>query len=195
MTLRRFGWLPLCVMLASCQSHDETSAPATATTAPVTAASASATGGDGSLSQATYSGFGDMRFGMDEAAFRKAWGGELNGAAASGSDCAMLAPTWARMPPELAFMLEHGRFVRYDVRGGKETAPGGGKIGMDKAQVLALYGTGGTESPAKYEPGASQLRVEGSGGGVLIFDIGADGKVKAWRVGVTPQIDYVEGCS
>jgi hypothetical protein len=107
----------------------------------------------------------------------------------------MFAPKWARTPPELAFMLEHGHFVRYDVRSDKEAAPGGGKVGMDKAQVLALYGDKVLESPAKYEAGASTLRVEGSDNGVLIFDIGADSKVKAWRVGVMPQIDYVEGCS
>ena len=192
MLLRTLWSLPLCLMLVACQSHDESSAPASAMTAPT---SAPASGSNDALSQASYTGFGDMRFGMDEAAFRKAWSGELTGGAAPGSDCAMFAPKWAASPPALSFMLEHGRFVRYDVRGSKETAPGGGKVGMDKAQVLALYGTGGTESPAKYEPGASQLRVEGSNGGVLIFDIGADGKVKAWRVGVPPQIDYVEGCS
>ena len=136
-----------------------------------------------------------MRFGMDEAAFRQAWSGELSGGAAPGSDCAMFAPIWTKPPAELSFMLEHGRFVRYDVRGAKEIAPGGGRVGMDKAQLLGLYSHDSMESPAKYDPGASQLRVEDKSGGVLIFDIGADGKVKAWRVGVPPQIDYVEGCS
>ncbi|WP_232820983.1 lectin [Dyella sp. C11] len=195
MVLRRLGGLSLCLMLVACQSHDEASVPAPARTAPVPAATSAVANNTGALSQASYQGFGDMRFGMDEAAFRKAWGGDLVGGAAPGSDCAMYAPKWARTPPELAFMLEHGHFVRYDVRNDKETAPGGGKVGMDKAQVLALYGDKVLESPAKYEAGASTLRLEGSDGGVLIFDIGADGKVTAWRVGVMPQIDYVEGCS
>lgn len=39
------------------------------------------------------------------------------------------------------------------------------------------------------------FRVDGENGAVLIFDIGANGKIKAWRVGVPPQIDHVEGCS
>jgi len=191
--LRRLWLWPLCVTLVACQSHDESSMDASVTTEPASAATTLDRGGQ--QGQANWKGFGDMRFGMDEAAFRQAWGGDLNGGAAPGSDCAMFAPKWARTPPELAFMLEHGRFVRYDVRGDKETAPGGGKVGMDKAKVLALYGDKVLESPAKYEAGASTLRVMGTDSAVLIFDIGADGKVKVWRVGVPPQIDYVEGCS
>ena len=188
MTLRRFCLLWLCVMLASCQSHDEAAAPAPA-------AAATATGDPGSLSQARWQGFGDMRFGMDEASFRKAWGGDLKGGAEVGSDCAMYAPVWAKPPFELTFMLEHDRFVRYDVRGDKETAPGGGKVGMPKADVMALYAGKVKQWAYKYDPSASVFRVDGESGAVLIFDIGADGKVKAWRVGVPPQIDYVEGCS
>ena len=29
---------------------------------------------------------------------------------------------------------------------------------------------------------------------VLVLELGADGKVSAWRVGLPPQVDYVEGC-
>jgi hypothetical protein len=29
----------------------------------------------------------------------------------------------------------------------------------------------------------------------LVFETDAAGKVTAWRVGLTPQVDYVEGCS
>jgi hypothetical protein len=188
MTLRRLGLLWLCVMLASCQSHDEAPAPAPASTA-------AASVDRDTLSQARWQGFGDMRFGMDEASFRKAWGGDLKGGADVGSDCAMYAPVWAKAPYELSFMLEHGRFVRYDVSGNKETAPGGGKVGMAKADVMALYAGKVKQSANTYDPAASVFRVDGESGAVLIFDIGADGKVKAWRVGVPPQIDYVEGCS
>ncbi|TQC57293.1 lectin, partial [Pantoea dispersa] len=30
--------------------------------------------------------------------------------------------------------------------------------------------------------------------GVLVFETDAAGKVVAWRVGLPPQVDYVEGC-
>jgi len=33
------------------------------------------------------------------------------------------------------------------------------------------------------------------GGALVNFEINGDGNVTAWRVGKTPQVDYVEGCS
>ncbi|WP_237561470.1 lectin [Frateuria defendens] len=146
---------------------------------------------------ARYDGYGDMRFGMDERAFARAWGGELKGAPSPGSSCHYKTPAWAASPPALAFLFEHGRFVRYDVRTVRETAPGGGRIGMDAARLHALYGAAATEQPHKYLAGARMLRVAApQGAGVLVFELGADGNatVTAWRVGVPPQIDYVEGC-
>lgn len=194
MNMRRSSSVLFFVLLAACQQHEQAT-PAAAATAPSPASTAAAAGRGDALQMASWRGYGDLRFGMDEAAVGKAWGGDLAGGATEGSDCAMLTPKSAKRPPELSFMLEHGRFVRYDVRGDRETAPGGARVGMDKARVLALYGDKVMESPAKYDAGASTLRVEGSDGGVLVLDIGADGKVTAWRVGVPPQIDYVEGCS
>ena len=35
--------------------------------------------------------------------------------------------------------------------------------------------------------------VDGSGN-KLIVDVGTDGIISGWRVGVPPQVDYVEGC-
>src|SRR5690625_566812 len=45
-----------------------------------------------SPSMARYDGYGDMHFGMDEAAFRKAWKGELQGQ--DGQVCFYLWPKW-----------------------------------------------------------------------------------------------------
>ena len=190
--MRAIQALPLALLLVGCQSHNEASSPAATAPAP---AATTMPAGQGVASQAHWEGFGDMRFGMDEAAFRQAWGGDLKGGAEPGSDCAMFAPTWAKTPPALTFMLEHGHFVRYDVRDDKTIAPGGGKVGMDKAQLISLYAGKGKHGADKYDAGASVFRVEGPNDTVLIFDIGADGNITAWRVGVPPQIDYVEGCS
>lgn len=145
--------------------------------------------------QATFAGFGDMRFGMDEAAFRQAWGGELKTQPpAKGSTCAYFYPTWSKTPPDLGFMFEQGKFVRYDVATAKQAAPGGGKVGMDKSELVRLYGDKGETFPDKYDPAASTFRVRGEEGAAAVFAIGADGKVSKWRVGVPPQVDYVEGC-
>src|SRR5690625_713553 len=113
-----------------------------------------------SPTMARYDGYADMRFGMDETAFRKAWKGELQGH--SGQVCFYLWPKWVKVPADFAFMFEHGKFVRYDVGTTKQTAPGGGKVGMTAARIHALY-PDVTEQPHKYEAGGTYLRVENPG--------------------------------
>jgi len=39
------------------------------------------------------------------------------------------------------------------------------------------------------------VRPAAEGGAIVNFEINGDGTVTAWRVGKTPQVDYVEGCS
>jgi hypothetical protein len=180
----------LCLSACGGQEPSVPAAPASAATAATAPAIPAAPTG-----QATFAGFGDMRFGMDEAAFRQAWGGELKTQPpAAGSTCAYFYPSWSKTPPELGFMFEDGKFVRYDVATAKETAPGGGKVGMDKGELARLYGDKGETFPDKYDPAASTFRVRGEGGAAAVFAIGADGKVSTWRVGMPPQVDYVEGC-
>ena len=164
-------------------------APATASTAEtVPALDADA------APMARYDGYGDMRFGMDEVVFRAAWGGDLEGH--PGEACFYLWPKWVKAPADFAFMFEDGRFVRYDVGTAKETAPGGGKVGMTAGQILDLYAGHVGEQPHKYVVGGKVLRVtRADGDGVLVFEVDADGKVTAWRAGMPPQVDYVEGCS
>jgi hypothetical protein len=182
---------PLCLLaLSGCGKPAPTPA---APPAPTVAAS-SAAAANGPLAMARYDGYGDMRFGMDEAAFRTAWAGELGGQ--SGDACFYLWPKWVRAPSDFAFMFEHGKFVRYDVGTAKETAPGGGKVGMSGQQIRDLYAGHVTVQPHKYVVGGQVLRVtRADGDGVLVFELDAAGKVTAWRAGVPPQVDYVEGCS
>ena len=189
------------LLLAGCGGPDQpaasattstaaTSAPATGTPATVAAPAAQ------SAASARYDGYGATRFGMDEAAFRQAWAGGLNGTPQPGAECFYLRPKWAKLPGELAFMFEHGRFVRYEVGTAKEAAPGGGAVGMDEARIRRLYGDRVAEQPHKYLAGAKYLRVAATAGkGVLLFETDAAGKVTRWRAGVPPQVDYVEGCS
>jgi hypothetical protein len=142
-------------------------------------------------------GYGDMRFGMSADEAKKAWGGELKGEPSEGGGCYYLTPKWVATPSDFAFMVEGGKFVRYDVGTGKEIAPGGGKVGMGIDEIRTLYAGRVEETPHKYVEGGKYLGVkDGNGGtGKLVFATGADGKVTSWRVGVPPQVDYVEGCS
>ncbi|WP_226978556.1 lectin [Xanthomonas sp. LMG 12460] len=141
-------------------------------------------------------GYGDLRLGMSAAQARAAWGGELDGQPSAGSSCYVLRPRWAKGNNRFGLMIEDDKLVRYDVRTPKETAPGGGKVGMDLAQLRALYAGRVEEQPHKYVEGAKMLRVRGESGqpGVLVFETDAAGKAVAWRVGLPPQVDYVEGC-
>lgn len=202
--------LPLVMavtLLSACQ-RDPAAAPATepqttATATPMAEAPAPTPAADdtaapaGPVSQASFLGYGDMMLGstVDEA--RAAWGGELNGAPMEGTTCHYLWPKWITRPADFAFMMEDGRFVRYDVGTDKETAPGGGKVGMSVEELQKLYGGALKGAPHKYTQGGQYLSMDA--GDVaptrLVFEVDAAGKVTSWRVGLSPQVEYVEGCS
>lgn len=202
--------LPLVMavtLLSACQ-RDPAVAPVTepqttATATPMAEAPAPTPAADdtaapaGPVSQASFLGYGDMKLGstVDEA--RAAWGGELNGAPMEGTTCHYLWPKWITRPADFAFMMEDGRFVRYDVGTDKETAPGGGKVGMSVEELQKLYGGALKASPHKYTQGGQYLSMDA--GDVaptrLVFEVDAAGKVTSWRVGLSPQVEYVEGCS
>ena len=146
-------------------------------------------------SDADWQGYGAAQLGIDAEQLRTVWSTELQGEAAADGGCYYLSPA-AHSEGGPFFMLEGGKFVRYDVRGGATVAPGGGKIGMDLAQLQALYPQAEPLQPHKYVEGGKVLRVPATDGsqGVLVFELGADGKATLWRVGLPPQVDYVEGC-
>jgi hypothetical protein len=198
-------WLAVAcgVLLSACGSSNQptsTAVPAspatTSAAVSVSAAVPAVAASENTSTLAHYDGYGDMRFGMDEAAFDQAWGGKLKAAApAAGSSCISKRPQWVKTPGDFAFMFEDGHFVRYDIGTAKETAPGGGKVGMNEAQLRALYAQVDAQ-PHKYVSGAKYLRVKApQGDAVLVFETDAGGKVTRWRVGVPPQVDYVEGCA
>ncbi len=92
-------------------------------------------------------------------------------------------------------MVEGGRFVRMDVDDPAATAPGGGRVGMSAAEISALYPGRIEARPHKYVEGAQYLRVTHEGSPtVLLFETDAQARVQAWRLGLPPQVDYVEGC-
>ena len=62
-------------------------------------------------------------------------------------------------------------------------------------QIEVLY-PGIEQQNHKYVEGGHYLRAGAdSGEGVVVFETGADDVVTEWRVGLPPQVDYVEGCS
>jgi len=135
-------------------------------------------------------------FGAGPQDLRSAWDGTLEGGAEGDPQaCHYLFP--APRPADgfgHAFMFEGGRFVRMDVDDAEAVAPGGGRIGMTVAEIEALYPGRIEERPHKYVEGARYLRVTGSGDALLLFEADAQGRITSWRVGLAPQVDYVEGC-
>ncbi len=193
--------LPLAamvVLLTACNRAPEPTpapqaAPATAEASP--AAMPTASGEAVAASDADWQGYGPAQLGVDAEQLAEAWGKELQGDAAADGGCYYLQPA-GQGEGGVAFMIEGGQFVRYDLRNADIVAPGGGKRGMDLAQLQALYPQAEAPQPHKYVEGGKVLRVPAADGsqGVLVFELGADGKATAWRVGLSPQVDYVEGC-
>ena len=180
------------LVLAGCS---QTSPPATASKASkpsLTAAQLQALQSNETL--ASYDGYGPVHFGMDDPTFLDAWKATLTGTDDPTGICSLIRPKWVHEIADFDFMFDHGQFVRYDIGTPKQTAPGGGKVGMTVAQIQALYGAQLELRPHKYLPGAQYLRLADGKGHVLLFETGTDGKVNRWRVGVPPQIDNEDGC-
>lgn len=203
----------LLLSLAACNRTPEPTASAEpAATAPAKDASVPA---DADLataspvdprtdSPARLDGFGGVALGAGIAEVRSRYGSPLQGLGAdaagkplpaddSNDGCYFLRPQDAEDP---RLMIEGRKLVRYDVRSSAIVAPGGGRVGMTLGELQTLYPDRGDVVPDKYDDKAQHLRVRPAqeGGAVVDFALGADGKVGAWRVGKTPQVDYAEGC-
>lgn len=144
----------------------------------------------------TWEGFGPAEFGADQEAVRMAWGRDLGDARPSEpGGCYYLMPQPAGAGG-VGFMIEQDRFVRIDVQDAGVEAPGGGRVGMPTAEIERLYPGMVESAPHKYEEGAQTLRIPAPEGrpAALVFETGTDGQVARWRVGLPPQVDYVERC-
>ncbi|KGQ20071.1 putative exported lectin [Lysobacter dokdonensis DS-58] len=220
-----FACLTLALACGACTQRDaastdtvapSTAAPATTTAMPATASTyvpppgastvimpmpSSTVAAPGGVMPAagaiTFAGFGPAHWGASEEQVRQSWGKDLDDMPKAHDGCYYLFPE-PRRPDgyRLAFMMEAGQFGRIDVRTPDIVAPGGGKVGMQASALKALY-PGMTEMPHKYVEGGKVLRIPDpkGGKGVLVFEVEPSGKATDWRIGVPPQVDYVEGCS
>jgi hypothetical protein len=208
-------WLMAVLALASCTERKDRpvgdTAPTPASSTPVeqpapadtphvvvpdSSAAPHATGPMPAPGAIGFAGFGPAKWGANEEQVRMAWGKDMQSDTVDDpAACHYLFP----LPRPstgvgTAFMFEGGKLVRIDVDSAHIPAPGGGKVGMTAEAVRALY-PGRTEvRPHKYVEGGQYLRITGPGSaGVLVFDV-TDATVNSWRIGVAPQVDYVEGC-
>jgi hypothetical protein len=172
----------------------ETPAPAPEPPAPAPAP-APAPGGEDA--QASFAGYGSLAFGTPAADMAKAWGGELKEVGKDANPtCYFMTPTWVTRPADFNFMVSNGKFARFGTESAKYAAPGGGKVGMTEAQLQALYNNALTASPHKYTDGKYlEIAASGVAPTKLVFETDAAGTATEWRVGLTPEVGYVEGCS
>jgi hypothetical protein len=124
-----------------------------------------------------------------------AWGKDMVGGPGDPQGCYYLYPAPRNQGGyRIGFMVENQRFSRLDVDAVGIVAPGGGQVGMSADEIRKHY-TDIVEQPHKYVEGAKYLRhTDAANGSVLVFETDASGKVTEWRLGVPPQVDYVEGC-
>lgn len=172
--------------------------PAPASATPTMPTTPPAPPPDGADAQARFDGYGDVRFGTAAADMEKAWGGELKTLGKNeNATCYFMTPIWVKTPAEFNFMIGDGKFVRFGTESVEFVAPGGGMVGMTAQALQALYHDALQSTPHKYVEGGRYLSLAASGvaPSKLVFEVDAAGKVTQWRVGVSPQVDYVEGCS
>lgn len=217
--MRPYAVLPIVLLLAACAPGEEGSqptvgarseaqrdagphdsgapvaadpgiAPAEPPTSPAPPATALA--GD-----ARFDGYRGLRLGMSVEDARAAWKGELGGDRIEPKGCGYLVPADVANGSEFGLMFEDGRLVRYDVGLARETAPGGGRVGMTQKDIERLYPGRVREQPHEYVPGGRYLRIldPASAQRALVFETDEAGRVTRWRAGQAPQVDYVEGCS
>lgn len=184
--------LILAGLLGGCEHPPASDTPPRA--AEPTPSSAAALGKVAS-GDASWQSYGPLQLGIGAEQLRTLWPGELQGDVVADGGCYYLSPA-GEGDARPFFMIEGDRFVRYDLRSSAAPAPGGGTVGMELAQLQALYPHADAPQPHKYVAGGKVLRVPAAEGGarVLVIELGVDGKASAWRVGLPPQVDYVEGC-
>jgi hypothetical protein len=145
-----------------------------------------------------FGGYRTASFNSDAAALRAAAEGILEGEPDpdNGPDgCYYLMPPTGSEGYEYAFMMVGGRFVRVDVDTTAIVAPGGLVVGMSTADVLAAF-PATEQQPHHYTDGKYLVVAPADGGeGRLVFEVDAGGTIERWRIGLEPQVHYVEGCS
>jgi len=140
-------------------------------------------------------GVGPIRFGMALADARAALGDSLI-VTPPGGECGFTAPRGA--PAGVRFMVEQGKIVRVDVDSSGVRTAAGAEVGMSEADVRGRYPVGLQVQPHKYDPKGRYLVLQGTqpadSARRLIFE--TDGqRVVRYRAGITPAVQYVEGCA
>lgn len=146
------------------------------------------------VSQTGYCG---VEYGMSAEAAKDAFPFELNSDVMFEGDpletaCYYLNDTSGEY--KFGFMVEGGKVLRVDVRTPDIPTDLGAKVGMTRDQVLKLY-PNATTQPNKFTPEIADIVVQGKNGAKTVFLFTQDQKLDNYRAGISPGVDYVEGCA
>jgi len=183
------GFLVLTVGCKVDSDRAAVSDTSTATTNPPPAASTTPTG----TPTVSERGIGRLQAGMsvDEATTA------LNGAFVlpAGADASACSyAQWRGGPTGVRVMVEAGRLARVDVDSLGVATAAGAQVGDSEERVLSLYSGRTRVIPHKYERGHYVTVLDQADSTfALVFET-VDGRVKRYRAGKRPQVEYVEGC-
>ena len=145
----------------------------------------------------TADGYCGVTFGMTPAQARAGFPVELEGYAdyvpqnrAEANRCFEM---FAMEPVHgISFMIENQMIGRVDFLTDAGRTSEGFGVGSSADDIRARFGAAAMDAPNKYEPEVTDLTVT-LGASKFVFEV-QDGKVRGWRAGVAPTIDYTEHC-
>lgn len=95
---------------------------------------------------------------------------------------------------DAGFMVADGKVERLDMSGDWISTDKGARVGMLFSEVEALY-PGAVREPNHYTAPLEDLIVDLGGGVKAVFEQSENGRITAWRIGRTPAVELIEGCS
>ena len=102
-----------------------------------------------------------------------------------------------RLPPGAHVMVESGTVARIDIDNGTIATAEGARIGDSEDRIRQLYAGRVVTTPHRYTAG-HYLTVRPSAAADSLFRIVFEtdsGRVKLYRAGRVPPVEYVEGCA
>ncbi len=92
----------------------------------------------------------------------------------------------------VSFLIEGQKVGRVDFLTEAARTVDGFGVGTAATAIRDRFGAAARDAPNKYEQEVTDLTVT-DGAAKYVFEI-QDGKVRGWRAGVAPTIDYTEHC-
>ena len=182
--------IALVCVLAACTVSDQTPADSVSTPPPDAGVTAVAP------QFITANGFGPLALDMTAADASKVTDGALTVPPASAPDQCEYA-TWSTAPNGVMVMCVGGALKRVDVSQPGTPTVEGLEVGQSAARADSLYGAKAERRPHKYEAGeyliVKPLAPQDSLQRLVVELTG--GKVARFRIGLFPQVEWVEGCA